>query len=169
MKRSIVLSVVLLLLMTTSCDEAAGFGGGALASETFRLWERNLEAQKAELQQQYDLAFAELQKAPDPNSIKLANKVIEAIRDKQLVNEGTLLAVKTALQLPGKTKDEKTDVFIAAAIGAAGIAYEFFTKRKLGMKYTAHKKGQAAFTKADPAAGQKLYDAIGKERSDKKL
>lgn len=154
------------VFLFTGCEEGLlGIGGGVAASETFHSWQANLEEKKAALELQYEQAFEELQKAPDPNAVKFANQKIESIRQQQLVNEGALLAVKTALELPGKTKDEKTDVIVTAGVGLAALAYQIVTKRKLNLKYAAHKQGQAELEKVNPDAGKQLYSIVGEKRA----
>ncbi len=171
-KTILILSSVFCLLPLGGCLEfVTGAGAGAAGAETFAAWQKNLEAKKAELQQQYDLVLAELQNAPDPNAVKLAKDKLAAIADQQLVNEGALLAVKAALERPGpgSTPDDQRDFYAAILAGGGAWLYEFMTKRRLNTKYVAHKAGQARLKEEDPTAEAKLYSLIGTERSTRGL
>jgi hypothetical protein len=165
--KPVLLSLCLLsMLFLAGCEELALFGGGVAATETFEAWQANLEAKKAELQQQYAAVLAELQTAPDPNAIRLAKEKLSIIADQQLVNEGALLAVKAVLEIPGPgtTPDDQRDFYVALLAGGGAWLYEFLTKRKINTKYVSAKIGQAQLKLQDPAAEAKLYALIGEER-----
>ena len=162
-----ILCSVFCVLSVAGCEELAIFGGGVAASETFNVWQTNLEAKKAELQAQYDQVMAELQAAPDPNAVKTARLKLDAIIDRQLVNEGALLTVRAALTQPGQdaTPQDRTDFWAAVLAGGVGLVYQTLTKRTVATKYQSMKAGQAQFKLADPAAEEKLYALIGSERA----
>jgi len=169
MRRITFIIIIFLLVTLSGCDKVALFGGGVAASETFQAWQDNLEAKKAELQTQYDQVLLELESAPDPNAVQAAKEKLSLIRQQQLVNEGAIMGIQAALEIPQAQGEDRTDAIAVAGVGFAGLVYEWLTKRKLNLKYVAHKQGQAAFTKEDPAAGSKLYATIGAERARLKV
>ena len=156
-----------LVTLTAGCEFLTGAGAGLAGRETFEAWQEKLEAKKAELQIQYNMVLAELESAPDPNAVRLAKVKLDAIAGQQLVNEGALLAVSSALELPGpnSTPQENTDFYVALIAGGGAWLYEFLSKRKVTTKYVAHKSGQANLKLLDPEAEAKLYAQIGLERA----
>jgi len=167
-------TVLIMLLLVTLCSGCEGFlsgvGAGAAGQETLESWKENLIAKKAELQARYDKAFAELESAPDPNTIALAKQKLQEVQLAQVANEAALFTIQAALDYPkDQPKDDRTDFFASVLIGIGVFAYEAMTKRKLNLKYTSMKEGQATFQAADPSAGQKLYTSIGIARSKRGL
>jgi hypothetical protein len=160
-----------LIFCLAGCEELALVGAGAAGSQTLVSWQENLEAKKAELAGQYAELEAELAAAMDPNAVALIRQKIEALGEQQLVNEAAMLTVTTALELPKQTTSEsRQDVLASSAIGALLLGWQAFSKRKLGLKYTAMKAGKAAFDAAPhPDASKALHAAIGIERTKRGL
>jgi len=167
----LLLCSVFCVLSLAGCEHLPVFAGGVAASETFSAWQENLEAKKAELQQQYNYVLAELEAAPDPNAVKLATSKLTAIADQQLINEGALLAVRSALELPDANAppQDRTDFWAAVITGGVALLYQTMTKRTLNTKYVASKAGQAQLKIEDPTAEAKLYALIGGERAARGL
>ena len=166
---------VVMLLMCFCCmgceDFLTGFGAGAAGQETLQSWQANLEEQKAELEERYAAAFAELESAPDPNTVALAKKKLDEIQNAQMANAASLLTVETILKLPDAKSGEggRTDLLISTLIGAGVISLREWQKRNLVKKYVSMKVGKAAFEAKEPAAGKKLHTAIGIERMNRGL
>ena len=152
-------------------DFLAGFGAGTAGQETLQSWKENLEAQKKDLEEQYAAAFAELETAPDPNTVALAKQKIDEIQNAQMVTTASLLTVDAMLKLPEATKGEggSTDVIISTLIGGGILALREWQKRNLVKKYVSMKTGKAAFEAAEPDAAKKLHAAIGIERTARGL
>lgn len=166
---------VVMLLMCFCCmgceDFLTGFGAGAAGQETLEAWKANLEEQKAELEERYVAAFAELETAPDPNTVALAKQKLDEIQNAKMANATALLTVGAVLKLPEATsgKGGRTDLLISTLIGGGIIALREWQKRNLTKKYVSMKSGKAAFEAADPEAGKKLHTAIGIERTNRGL
>lgn len=171
MKKELFVVMLLVCFCCVGCDNfLAGFGTGAAGQETLKSWKANLEERKAILEQQYEAAFAELQSAPDPNTVALAKQKVEEIQRAQVANTAALLTVDTMLKLPEASGEGgRTDVVVSSLIGASIIALREWQKRNLADKYVAMKAGKAAFEAADPKAGKKLHTAIGIERTNRGL
>ena len=167
-------TVLILLLAVTLCsgceDFLAGVGAGAAGQETLVSWKENLEAKKAELQARYDRAFAELESAPDPNTIALAKQKLQEIQSAQVGNEAALMTVRAVLDYRADMPmDKRIDLLASGVLSSLVIGYQILTKRKLNLKYTSMKEGQAEFQAEDPSAGEKLYTAIGIARRKRGL
>lgn len=162
---------MLLCFCCTGCEFFTGFGAGAAGQETLQSWKANLEEQKTALEERYKAAFAELETAPDPNTVALAKQKLEEVQRAQIGNSAALLTVEMMLKLPeaASGEDGKTDVLVTSLIGAGLLALREWQKRKLGKKYISMKAGKAAFEAAEPAAGKKLHTAIGIERTNRGL
>jgi hypothetical protein len=160
-----------LIILAAGCEEfLLGAGAGVAGQETLQSWQENLDAKKAELAEQYDLVMAELESAPDPDAVAVAKQKLQAIQDAQLANEGAMLAVKTALELPKQeTTEGRQDVIASAVIGTLILGWQALNKRKLNLKYTAIKAGKAKFDADNPEAAPKLFSAIGIERTKRGL
>lgn len=164
--------VMLLCFCCMGCEDfLAGFGTGAAGQETLQSWKENLEAQKIDLEERYAAAFAELETAPDPNTVALAKRKIDEIQNAQMVNAASLLTVDAVLKLPEATKSQggKTDVLISTLLGAGILAMREWQKRNVVKKYVAMKAGKANFEVENPTAAKKLHAAIGIERTNRGL
>ena len=171
MRKKLFVVMLLSCFCCIGCEYVTGFGAGAAGQETLQSWKANLEEQKAALEERYKAAFAELESAPDPNTVALAKQKLEEVQRAQIGNSAALLTVETILKLPEAESGEggKTDVLISSLIGAGIIALREWQKRKLGKKYISMKAGKAVFEAAEPAAGKKLHTAIGIERTNRGL
>ncbi len=170
MKKELFIVMLLVCLCCTGCEFLAGLGTGAAGQETLQSWKANLEEQKAELEERYKAAFAELKSGPDPNAVILATKKLGEIQRVQIGIDASLLTVKTLLELPEATdKEGRTDVLISTLIGAGIISLREWQKRNLAKKYLSMKVGKANFEADEPEAGEKLHTAIGIERTSRGL
>ena len=170
-KECFVVILLMLFFGCMGCEFVTGLGAGAAGQEVLQSWKANLEKQKADLEERYKAAFAELESAPDPNTIALAKQKLDEIQDVQLANEASLLTVVALLKLPEATssKGGRTDVLITSLIGVGILSLRELQKRKLVKKYVSMKVGKAAFEAEQPAAGVKLHTAIGIARADRNL
>lgn len=171
MKKEWFVVILLMCFCCMGCEFVTGLGAGAAGQETLQSWKANLEEQKAALEERYKMAFAELESAPDPNTVALAKQKLDEIQKAQIGTEAALLTVETMLKLPDATSDEdgRTDVLISTLIGGGIIALREWQKRNLTRKYVSMKAGKAAFEATDPEGGKKLHTAIGIARTDRGL
>jgi len=171
MKKVVLMSVAILLLI--GCD--GGFWEGAAAgtagTATLKQWQINLQEKKAELATQYEEVLAELKAAPDPNAVALIRQKLVVVQNAQTANEGALFAVDQILQLPthvGKPLEGKQDAVVTGLIGLAMLALREWQKRKevgvLSNKYIAMKVGKAKLLAANPEAEKQLHQLVGEER-----
>jgi len=158
---------MLLVCGCTGCEFVSGLGAGAAGQEALSSWKAELEGQKADLEAQYQAAFAELESAPDPNAVILAKKKLDEIQRVQIGNSAALLTIETMLKLPAASEGGRNDVIISSLIGAGILALREWQKRNLTKKYIAMKSGKAAFETVEPAAAKKLHAAIGVERTSR--
>lgn len=165
----VVLCLLSLPLGIAGCEEwLMGAGAGLAGKETLDSWKVNLEQKKTELAAQYDEVLAELEAAPDPNTVAAKRAELTALQNQQVANEAAILTVTKILevsQLKGASGEQK-ELWLGGLLAeAAGIAYLAWSKRKLGAKYSAHKAGQARFAETAPEAAAKLFTTIGVERT----
>ena len=170
MKKEWFVVMLLMCFCYMGCEFAAGLGAGAAGQETLQSWKANLEEQKVVLEERYEAAFAELETAPDPNTVALAKQKLEEIQRVQIGIDASLLTVKTFLELPeAKDKEGRTDVIVSSLLGAGILALREWQKRNLSKKYVSMKIGKATFEAEEPEAGKKLHTAIGIARTDRGL
>lgn len=155
---------MLLVCSCAGCEFVSGLGAGAAGQEALSSWKADLEEQKADLEAQYAAAFAELESAPDPNTVALAKKKLDEIQRVQIGNSAALLTIETMLKLPAASEGGRNDVIISSLLGAGILALREWQKRTLAKKYVSMKAGKATFEAAEPEAGKKLHAAIGIER-----
>jgi len=172
MKKEWFVVILLMCFCCIGCENfLTGLGAGAAGQETLQSWKANLEEQKAQLEERYAAAFAELESAPDPNTVALAKQKLDEIQSAQMGNAAALLTVETILKLPEAAKGEggSTDVIISTLIGGGILALREWQKKNLVKKYVSMKTGKAAFEAAEPDAAKKLHAAIGIERTARGL
>lgn len=172
MKKEWFVVMLLMCFCCMGCDNFfTGLGTGAAGQETLQSWKANLEEQKADLEERYKAAFAELESAPDPNTVALAKQKLEEVQRAQIGNAAALLTVEMILKLPEATGGEgdRTGLLISTLLGVGIVSLREWQKRNLVKKYVSMKAGKAAFEAAEPAAGKKLHTAIGIERTSRGL
>lgn len=170
MRKKMFIGMLAIMCCCTGCEFVSGLGAGVAGQETLQSWKANLEEQKAALEERYEAAFAELESAPDPNTIALAKAKLDEIQRTQIGNTAALLTVETLLKLPEASGEGgRNDVVISSLIGAGILALRELQKRNLTKKYVAMKAGKAAFEAVEPEAGKKLHTAIGIERTNRGL
>jgi len=166
--RTYLLTSALLLglcLGCTSCEEALlGVGAGVAGAETFESWQENLVAKKADLQERYAEAFAELEQAPDAEAIEAATERLAAIEKAQIGNEAALLMVEAVLKYPTDGgSDDRRDFWASVLIGGGALAVQTLSKRKQGKKYQGMKVAQRRLERQQPDAAAVFYDDVGKQ------
>ena len=170
MKKKMFVGMLVIACCCAGCEFVTGLGAGAAGQETLQSWKANLEEQKAALEEQYKLAFAELKSAPDPNTVALAKAKMDEIQRVQIGNAAALLTLEMILKLPEASGEGgRNDVIISSLIGAGILALREWQKRNLSQKYISMKAGKAAFEITEPAAAKKLHSAIGVERANRGL
>ena len=160
---------MVMLFAVPGCEEVflAGAGGAGTVA-ALHDWEQRLETQSGELEAEYGAVLTELDRAPDPNAIAGLVAKLKAVRDTQMVSEGTLIGVQAMLELPTASSEEggRTGVAVTAGISALLLAAREFGRHQLANKYKSMKLGKARFTAKDPEAGAALHEVVGVVREE---